>query len=1085
MFKNKTAGEKTAGFAVIFIFVIYFIIYLLKLTFGDSLIVYMFSILLIVGILLFCILAHFATECSKKRLITSVIMLVAAITCALFGELSLKGFQAVNTESSITILLLPLFAIWSYWLLAHNAEYYRPYYLIGVLSVAGAYVCMAIVTWATGIVGTTEGFSLPATGWYAATAIFGTVLFLTVSSALLCWKRVVLTLCAIILMGTALLLSGSKITILVLIGICCVLLAAMTIQHFIMRTHKFHPALYVVFVVMILTAPFFLEHTSMRTEKEYPVIQPTNGVTLTQPITWQDAITNTDYLGYITYLDKYHLTWLGQNATIDAGAINGALNDYVMARVKTSTRKLARVDIQDTQFLNASIRHASAFQLLFGYGTSWFRDFSSKIDNGFAYLLGCYGVAGTALIGFPIFFFAVIIIRKMSTWRRCFGFQYIAAAAGLAGILGLIYLCGGMVLHPAMMLFLYVPFMILLTSKQPATETAGVERNASMAKPVKRWLAMALFGALVFGILITIVKFDSVTKRLSSFYNSIYRGKTSIAASVSAFSPDSLQPAYQSSAKQPMKKVENNGVNSADDFLKGHYMGYEFGDSIDWDLPGISNPSIQYNYHSMFWLDACVQKWKKTGDIRYIQKAVPIMMSWIKKFPTMRKDNPAFAWGDDSTGRRCFYISEAYVAWSKFLTESQKSIIETSMKYHAQLLAQSSLYTWYHNHGLFRDRALLFYTLTFSNSNNNEYQAITKNRILTYVQVKVLEDGVSAEHSPSYHIAIAKLLYEMADLYKDVDPAYSHLITDHYADKMINYAIQLTRPDGSYPPIGDSGEDFNVIKNWINNPNYLYVATKGSKGNKPTMLDSIYPDGNYAIFRNSWKLNGDADWVMFVAAIHSKIHRHHDDLSFLVWHHGDLLTDAGSGSYDVNGNPMSKYATSPWAHSILVSNWMDTKNSSYYNQIRPVFNSTTNTTRITKWMLNGSNVSVTGVQHTIPGIKQQRCLTWDKISNIVKVTDTVTSTHKKDYHMFLFQLADDIKPVVDGSTVTLNRGSVKEATMMFSSSHAFSIRIYYGDKDKKIQGFDAATGKPRYIVAVYFENVSDKLELQTNIKLLP
>jgi hypothetical protein len=385
---------------------------------------------------------------------------------------------------------------------------------------------------------------------------------------------------------------------------------------------------------------------------------------------------------------------------------------------------------------------------------------------------------------------------------------------------------------------------------------------------------------------------------------------------------------------------------------------------------------------------------------------------------------------------------------------------------------------------LFQDRALLRYTQVFENPNNDRYQAICKDRIMTYVQKAITPDGVNTEHSPSYHLAIVGLLQTMADFLDQVDQSFSQMLREDVVDKMRDYAIWLVRPDGRYPPLGDSSARMEVISSWLTDPFYKYVATAGADGTMPEVLDRVYPDGGYAIFRNRWAFDGHATWVMFVAATHSGSHKHHDDLSFMIWHHGDLFTDGGNGGYDYFGKTLALYGVSPWAHSTLVSNWLDKRNARFY-KYRPLIDAKGLETGITEWSIDDNKSMVSGIQKRIAGIEQVRTLTYDKQDNSVTIKDVVTSKSQDDSHLFLFQLAEGIEAIVGEDSITLMRQGQPTATIAFSSKLPYDVIVRTGDEDPLIQAFRADTGAERSVIGVQFDHVSEPLELYTTICLLP
>ena len=80
-------------------------------------------------------------------------------------------------------------------------------------------------------------------------------------------------------------------------------------------------------------------------------------------------------------------------------------------------------------------------------------------------------------------------------------------------------------------------------------------------------------------------------------------------------------------------------------------------------------------------------------------------------------------------------------------------------------------------------------------------------------------------------------------------------------------------------------------------------------------LNAIYPDGGVAIFQNMWDENTPF-YFLFTTAYHSNVHKHADDLSFLLTYgKTDYFVD--SGKYSYNEHEYRKYFRSTLAHNTI------------------------------------------------------------------------------------------------------------------------------------------------------------------------
>ncbi|MDW7656329.1 MAG: heparinase II/III family protein [Bacillota bacterium] len=957
---------------------------------------------------------------------------------------------------------------------------------VALVLISLVYAILAVRTWVTGTVGYTTGIPTDMAGWYSGSALMGCLIYLNAGilsrHPTFRWMTIPVQL----LMAVLVFVGGSAQAILWLVIISMTLIIIQSIQAHGSTLFRRMGLTGLVMLLVILAAPLFFANAARRVARVDPLPHPIVAADELS-IIYDEAKDDNQVLGYLSYQDIQAIDQALRVSGISSERSDLALQRYLSMRYQTLPGDLLLRDLRQKQFLQASLQSAGPGNWLIGYGLVWFVSFLDPIRQSILQIIAIWGLGGLVVFAAPFIIFLLTMLRHDRRSGRWAALSVGVDLIVVVLLLTLFVFWGGMVLHPLLLLLFYLPLILLILKTDALVETSP--SPVQIVKPVKRrqiqliLLAFVIFSVLFVSALLIMGK-DCKTL-LRQGYRMIYQNNNRIVRLLSNSQPGRWQPTFKPGSRAPMQQYEVDlDENDADALIVGRYKGFVFGPAIDWELPGIDNPSTQYHYHGMFWLDSCLRAWKESQDPRYVQSALDLVFSWIERFPVRSSDDPPYAWNDDSTARRVYYLCDAYASWYLEMTEDQRLILRRTLAYQADLLSQGTFYTWYHNHGLFQDRALLRYTQVIEDPNNDLYRAICKDRIMTYIQKAVTADGVNTEHSPAYHLVVVVLLQSMADFLETVDPSFSHMLREDVIDKMRDYATWLVRPDGQYPPLGDSLTEMEVIQSWLADPWYQFAATAGSTGMMPESLDRVYPDGGYAIFRNSWLFDGQASWVMFVAATHGGSHKHHDDLSFMIWHRGDLFTDGGTGGYDYFGNPLALYGVSPWAHSTLVSNWLDWRNAHFY-KYRPLIDDKGLETGITDWSINDGNSAVTGIQKRIAGIEQVRTLTYDKQNNQVAIIDVVTSEGKDDSHLFLFQLAEGIEPVSDEDSIILMRHGQPTATITFSSALPYDVIIRTGDEDPLIQAFRADTGAARTVIGVQFDHVSDQFELVTSISLLP
>jgi uncharacterized heparinase superfamily protein len=201
--------------------------------------------------------------------------------------------------------------------------------------------------------------------------------------------------------------------------------------------------------------------------------------------------------------------------------------------------------------------------------------------------------------------------------------------------------------------------------------------------------------------------------------------------------------------------------------------------------------------------------------------------------------------------------------------------------------------------------------------------------------LQVFPDGVTREQSTSYQrFVLDFLLLVIIFSRKNLIPSIP--LIERYAEKMLEYVMFVTAPDGSVPMIGDSDDGRGYLFSQRNpfwdfrsslsigavlfaRPDFKFTARKlgeeafwllgpnsimdFEKLNESTPdISKAYPYGGHYIIRNSW--TRDSDFAVFKCGEFGLggegfcAHSHCDQLSFTLWINGrPVLVDPGTFTY--------------------------------------------------------------------------------------------------------------------------------------------------------------------------------------------
>jgi len=503
-------------------------------------------------------------------------------------------------------------------------------------------------------------------------------------------------------------------------------------------------------------------------------------------------------------------------------------------------------------------------------------------------------------------------------------------------------------------------------------------------------------------------------------------------------------------------------INSANDMLKGKYRispygTFNFGEKVNW----VYNPSNTRSYyrslHSQFFIYDLIKAYETTKDPKYIRKGFEIIEDWIEKNP-YQSPSHEMAWHDETTGRRI-------VTWVSFFDQARHVLDEQELAYliknminHAEILLTDSFYKANTNHGMFQDEGLLVFSEYFKELDRSKvYSYIAKKRLKEYFDYIISSDGVHKEHSPGYGQIIAESIQKYKDYYKVInDRSFGQYLSNLYYDMSL-YSTFVIKPDGKLPYIGDTfTRDLPFRSLWKDKDYYQFALTKGEKGKPLTYSDTVFPDGGYAVFRDSWDSKEKGVYIHFTAAYHTYYHKHSDDLSIWIYSNGDIISEAGANGYDYD-NPYTEYGYSSFAHNTLIVD----------NKGLPRVDEKFDSTRIIDFELDNSSPRVRAINERYEDVTHIRDLQYFKSENKIVVKDIINSGGHHNYKI-LWHLSPGVSPEFtdEGIYLIKNNERVAKLSVETSSQSEIVINHVYGQK------------KP-YLLGWYFDGVNNPLPSHT------
>ncbi len=322
-----------------------------------------------------------------------------------------------------------------------------------------------------------------------------------------------------------------------------------------------------------------------------------------------------------------------------------------------------------------------------------------------------------------------------------------------------------------------------------------------------------------------------------------------------------------------------------------------------------------------------------------------------------------------------------------------------------------------HNHSIMMDRSLLYLSNIF-NSNpslSTSIRKISSTRALNNFDKIIDDTGLAKEHSIGYHIFNHKLYKNIFNLIgKDsINNAYNlkHL-------KRNDFLLQLIKPDLTFPIWGDSGLEKlspHLIEEFGNDKR-LQEVYDGKR-----LASIVNFENNIATFRTQ---TNDNSYLAFFANYNSRVHKHHDDLSFVFQTFNiDILIDQGYYGYEKVYRPK---LSSIYGHNTLIVN-----DSSYIIKD----NNNKQYSKLTSYTKENDYEIISAEHNFYNDIIVKRSVYFIK-PNVIVVKDVSDNIKKTKSLTQVFNFGKDLKQIVKNK---------KETFISFSDSIDLKISNFNND----------------------------------------
>ena len=299
-------------------------------------------------------------------------------------------------------------------------------------------------------------------------------------------------------------------------------------------------------------------------------------------------------------------------------------------------------------------------------------------------------------------------------------------------------------------------------------------------------------------------------------------------------------------------------------------------------------------------LDSLLMHHSFSGDSTCLQIALDVARDWSARF-SAGSDPESLAWYDMAVGLRAARLAYLADAASRCPTVSDADIARLLdlAQQHRENLADDALFKGHNNHGIYQAAGQIAMGRRLHDvPGMSELARQGKSRLMTLLDLQFTMEGVHREHSPDYHRMVLRTLYALVS-----NGLIDELGLLKELEKIEEALSWFVAPNARLANLGDSDSrdlawSTDVARRMWRTEAMRWVVTGGATGSQ-SASSRAFPESGYFVVRHPNPSGpGRESYLAFVAAFHSRVHKHADDLS-LIWHEvgRPILIDAGRYGY--------------------------------------------------------------------------------------------------------------------------------------------------------------------------------------------
>lgn len=496
-------------------------------------------------------------------------------------------------------------------------------------------------------------------------------------------------------------------------------------------------------------------------------------------------------------------------------------------------------------------------------------------------------------------------------------------------------------------------------------------------------------------------------------------------------------------------------------------------ENILWDEDPYTDTTWCFYLHSLDIVGYLMNAYELKSAESYLKKAQEIIKSWIMANPSKENQMSPAAWKDHSVANRVVNMIHFWTYYEKstIYNEDFANKMKASLNLHGDFLEDDNNHTFTNNHGIFQDRSLIELAIIFPDfPNSKRWYDKAINRFMQHVEKDISPSGVHLEHSDAYHIIVMRLFSSIDEFLRYHKRERTELTS--LLNQMEEFLAYATKPNYRIPTNGDSGPDrigFLVEKD-IKNPYLLYAKSKGKMGKKPAK-SILYKDAGTAIIRNNWKFDNQQLYLRFLAAFHSKVHKHADDLSFLLSiGETDYFVDSGKYNYRER-DEYRQYFRSTLAHNTITIN-----KKSY-----PIDGKLIGKSKITNFKDDEQYTFVQGQHKLYPGVTVTRSILYLREREAILIFDELNSKVENTYSQ-IFNIGEHVTLIPISKKRCLLESKLNGKMIeLLQLNHVTEYRQYSGSKEPIAGWYSEKFNEKKPIEQLQFTNKGIGLEYRTVI----